>query len=95
MLALTVLLFRPKRFIHNHNLSVYTILRHLEEGNSVDWVTIGARIRRQREYFGYTRDQFAELLDVTPKFCSDTERVYAEQVLKIFLIAMNSKKELP
>lgn len=110
----------------------------------MDWVAIGSRIRSQREYFGYTRDQFAELLGVTPKFCSDieagakgmsiptlckishilrlktdyilfgrteeafsepltlllqscsdTERVYAEQLLKTFLIAMNSKKELP
>lgn len=39
----------------------------------MDWVAIGARIRNQREYLGYTRDQFAELLDVTPKFCSDIE----------------------
>lgn len=110
----------------------------------MDWVIIGARIRRQREYLGYTRDEFAELLDVTPKFCSDielgakgmsvptlcrisrilrlktdyilygkqeasfsepltlllesctdTERVYAEQLLKTFLIAMNTKKDLP
>lgn len=108
----------------------------------MDWVTIGARIRRQREYLGYTRDEFAELLDVTPKFCSDielgakgmsvptlcrisrilrlktdyilfgkqeaafsepltlllesctdSERVYAEQLLKTFLIAMTAKKE--
>lgn len=108
----------------------------------MDWVTIGARIRRQREYLGYTRDEFAELLDVTPKFCSDielgakgmsvptlckishilrlktdyilfgktaeafsepltlllqsctdSERIYAEQLLKTFLIAMNTKKD--
>ena len=108
----------------------------------MDWVTIGARIRRQREYLGYTRDEFAEFLDVTPKFCSDielgakgmsvptlcrisrilrlktdyilfgkqetafseplalllesctdSERVYAEQLLKTFLIAMTAKKE--
>lgn len=108
----------------------------------MDWVTIGARIRRQREYLGYTRDEFAELLDVTPKCCSDielgakgmsvptlcrisrilrlktdyilfgkqetafsepltlllesctdSERVYAEQLLKTFLIAMTAKKE--
>lgn len=108
----------------------------------MDWVTIGARIRRQREYLGYTRDEFAELLDVTPKFCSDielgakgmsvptlcrisrilrlktdyilfgkqetafsepltlllesctdSERIYAEQLLKTFLIAMTAKKE--
>lgn len=106
----------------------------------MDWVTIGTRIRSQREYLGYTREQFAELLGVTPKFCSDievgakgmsvptlckiskflrlktdyilfgktettfsepltlllqsctdTERIYAEQLLKTFLIAMNTK----
>ena len=106
----------------------------------MDWVAIGARIRKQREFMGYTREQFAELIDVTPKFCSDieigvkgmsvptlcrisktlrlsadyilwgrsptereeplilmlnscteTERVYAEQILKTFLTAMNSR----
>ena len=106
----------------------------------MDWVTIGTRIRSQREYLGYTREQFAELLGATPKFCSDievgakgmsvptlckiskflrlktdyilfgktetafsepltlllqsctdTERIYAEQLLKTFLIAMNTK----
>lgn len=110
----------------------------------MDWVAIGTRIRRQIEYLGYTRDEFAELLDVTPKFCSDielgakgmsiptlckishflrlktdyilfgktetafseplslllqsctdSERVYAEQLLKTFLIAMNTKKDSP
>ncbi len=39
----------------------------------MDWGAIGARIRRQREYLGYTREQFAEMIDVTPKFCSDIE----------------------
>ena len=39
----------------------------------MDWGTIGARIRKQREYMDFTREQFAELLDVTPKFCSDIE----------------------
>ena len=34
---------------------------------------IGARIRKHREYMGYTREQFAELLGVSPKFCSDIE----------------------
>ena len=106
----------------------------------MDWLKIGARLRTQREYLGYTREAFAELLGVTPKFCSDielgakgmsvptlckiskvlrlktdyilfgkmetgfsepltlllqsctdTERVYAEQLLKTFLIAMNEK----
>ena len=110
----------------------------------MDWMAIGSRIRTQREYLGYTREQFAELLDVTPKFCSDielgakgmsvptlckisrilrlktdyilfgrkepsfseplalllesctdSERVYAEQLLKTFLIAMTTKKDSP
>ena len=39
----------------------------------MDWIAIGSRIRKQREYLGYTREQFAELLEVTPKFCSDIE----------------------
>lgn len=39
----------------------------------MDWVSVGRRIRRQREAFGYTREHFAELLEVTPKFCSDIE----------------------
>lgn len=34
---------------------------------------IGARIRQQRELLGYTREQLAEMLDVTPKFCADIE----------------------
>lgn len=39
----------------------------------MDWPSVGGRIRKQREFIGYTREQFAELLDVTPKFCSDIE----------------------
>ena len=39
----------------------------------MDWTVIGARIRKQREKFGYTREQFAEMLGVTPKFCADIE----------------------
>ena len=39
----------------------------------MDWKSIGLRIRRQREFMGYTREQFAELIGVTPKFCSDIE----------------------
>ena len=110
----------------------------------MDWIAVGARIRRQREYLGYTREQFAERLEVTPKFCSDielgvkgmsvptlckiarilrlstdyilfgtleqncseplelllrscsaAERGYAEQLLKTFLLAMNSKSPPP
>ena len=110
----------------------------------MDLLAIGARIRSQREYLGYTREQLAEYLGVTPKFCSDielgakgmsvptlckisrilrlktdyilfgkrevkfseplslllesctdTERIYAEQLLKTFLIAMDSKDSDP
>ena len=42
-------------------------------GTGMNWVEIGARIRSQREAFGYTRETFAEMLDVTPKFCADIE----------------------
>ena len=39
----------------------------------MDWSAIGKRIRCQREYMGLTREQFAEQIEVTPKFCSDIE----------------------
>ena len=39
----------------------------------MDWVKIGCRIRKQREYLGYTREYLAEKLDITPKFCYDIE----------------------
>lgn len=39
----------------------------------MDWCAIGKRIRKQREYLGYTRELLAEKIDVTPKFCSDIE----------------------
>lgn len=39
----------------------------------MDWENIGKRIRKQRELLGFTREVFAEKLDVTPKFCSDIE----------------------
>ena len=106
----------------------------------MDWVEIGTRIRSQREVFGYTRETFAEMLDITPKFCADIElgkkgmsvptlcriasvlklstdyilfgedrqthsvssilrhctpleQKYAEEILKTFLIAMDSKHQ--
>lgn len=34
---------------------------------------IGARIRNQRELLGYTREELAEKLNVSAKFCSDIE----------------------
>ena len=39
----------------------------------MDWEAIGARIRTQREYMGLTREQLAEKIEITPKFCSDIE----------------------
>lgn len=39
----------------------------------MDWTEIGKRIRRQREFLGYTRERFAEEIKITPKFCSDIE----------------------
>lgn len=106
----------------------------------MDWGSIGVRIRKQREQFGYTREEFAEKLNVTPKFCADielgkkgmsvqtlckiseilklstdyilfgatqqeysfssqilqhctpTEQKYAEDILKTFVMAMDSKR---
>ena len=40
---------------------------------SLDIKAIGIRIRKQREFLGFTREQLAEMIDVTPKFCSDIE----------------------
>ncbi len=107
----------------------------------MDWGSIGTRIRKQRERFGYTREQFAEMLNITPKFCADielgnkgmsvqtlckisdilklstdyilfgttqqehsfssqllqrctpTEQKYAEDILKTFVMAMDSKRD--
>lgn len=39
----------------------------------MNWSAIGSRIRKQREYMGLSREQLAELIDVTPKFCADIE----------------------
>lgn len=39
----------------------------------LDFLQIGQRIRNQREYLKYTREELAEKLDITPKFCADIE----------------------
>ena len=39
----------------------------------MDWAAVGARIRKQRELLGLTREQLAEQIDITPKFCADIE----------------------
>lgn len=39
----------------------------------MEYKQIGLRIRKQREYMGLTREQMAEKLDVSTKFCADIE----------------------
>ena len=34
---------------------------------------IGMRVRKQREYLGYTREELAEKIDISVKFLSDIE----------------------
>lgn len=40
---------------------------------TIQYKDMGARIRAQLERLGYTREQLAEKLDVSTKFCSDIE----------------------
>ena len=39
----------------------------------LDYREIGIRIRRQREFIGYTRDYLSEQLSVSVNFCRDIE----------------------
>ena len=39
----------------------------------LDFKAIGIRIRRQREFLGYTRDYLSEQLSVSVNFCRDIE----------------------
>ena len=39
----------------------------------IDNLAIGNRIRLRREELHMTRNELAEILDITPKFCSDIE----------------------
>ena len=39
----------------------------------LDFKMIGKRIKQQREFLGYTREQLAEQLDVSVNFCRDME----------------------
>lgn len=41
--------------------------------SELDYKAIGLRIRHQREFVGYTRDNLAELLNVSTNFCRDIE----------------------
>jgi len=40
---------------------------------TINYHEMGIRIRKQRELLGYTREQLAERLEVSTKFCSDIE----------------------
>lgn len=40
---------------------------------TIDYKLMGTRIRKQRELLGYTRETFAEKLDISTKFCADIE----------------------
>ena len=42
-------------------------------GDDLDFKEIGKRIRSQREFLGYTRDDLAEQLAVSTNFCRDIE----------------------
>lgn len=39
----------------------------------LDLYIMGERIRQAREELGYTREQFSELANITPRFCYDIE----------------------
>jgi len=41
--------------------------------NDLDFKAIGNRIRRQREFLGYTREYLSEQLSVSVNFCRDIE----------------------
>lgn len=53
--------------------ALWGMLNQNAGGATMDWTVVGSRIRKQREYLGYTREQLAEQLDVSTKFCSDIE----------------------
>ena len=39
----------------------------------IDYKLMGIRLRQRREQLGYSREELAEKLDVSSKFCSDIE----------------------
>ena len=41
--------------------------------DDLDFLAIGKRIRKQREFLGYTREYLAEQLSVSTNFCRDIE----------------------
>ena len=41
--------------------------------NELNFVAIGSRIKKQREFLGYTREYLAEQISVSTNFCRDIE----------------------
>lgn len=39
----------------------------------MDTVEIGMRIKKQRQLLNYTREELAEIVNITPRFCYDLE----------------------
>ena len=42
--------------------------------NTINYVKVGTQIRSEREKFGMTRENFSELLDISPYFLGQIER---------------------
>ena len=51
------------------------------------------RLKTDYILFGKREVKFSEPLSLLLESCTDKERTYAEQLLKTFLIAMNSKDD--
>lgn len=53
------------------------------------------RLKTDYILFGKREVKFSDPLSLLLESCTDTERIYAEQLLKTFLIAMNAREEDP
>ncbi len=62
--------------------------------DNIDYYSIGARIRKQRELLKLSREQLATELDVTSKFISDIELGQKGMSLKT-LIALSKVLSIP
>lgn len=40
---------------------------------TINFVDMGERIKKQRVLLGYSREKLAEMVDITPRFCYDIE----------------------
>ena len=59
---------------------------------NLNFKMIEQRRGNQREFLGYTRKQFAELIDKTPKFCVDIELGVKKMSLKTLNLICNKLK---